>query len=96
MCYEKREYPIDRLHDAVEYLKTVPETKFTGLIAESSVRAGELRLRAQPMLGIDVIRGTTPAQVWASFDRKVTEEIYSLERRFGFAQSQAMIIFCWP
>lgn len=83
MCYEKREFPIHQLREAVEYLKTVPESKFTGLIAESSVRAGELRLRAQPMLGIDVIRGKTPAQVWAAFDQRVNQEIASFERRFS-------------
>lgn len=90
MCFEKREFPIDRLRDAVEYLETVPESKFTGLIAESSVRAGEFRLRAQPMLAMREISGKTPAQVWASFDRKVREEITSLERRFGVEVNHIM------
>jgi len=71
MCYHSREYRVDQMREAVEYLKTQPQTEFTGLQARTSTTAGPYKLQAEPRLPLDKILGKTPAQVWDMFDAEV-------------------------
>ncbi len=59
------------LNKAVAHLKSIPDAKFVGLIAETSVTAGKYKLRAQVFFKLGQIVGKTPAQVWDMFDRQV-------------------------
>lgn len=68
MCYNAKYFAVDQLREAVEYLKTQPQTKFTGLQATTSTTAGTYKLLAQPILPLDQILGKTPREVWAAFD----------------------------
>lgn len=76
------------LRVAVEYLKTMPRSRYVGLIAMTQTGCrwpdGRVmfRLNAQPMLLIDKILGKTPAETWALFDRDVDEQRKGLARRF--------------
>jgi len=65
MCYNARYFAIDQLREAVEYLKTHPQTEFTGLQATTNTTAGPYKLLAQPILPLDQILGKTPGEVWA-------------------------------
>ena len=71
MCLEGPYYRVDQLREAVEYLKTVPQTGYTGLQATVPVKTDLINLLAQPILQLSDIVGKTPAEVWAMFDREV-------------------------
>jgi hypothetical protein len=71
MCYNAKYFAIDQMREAVEYLKTQPQTEFTGLQATTSTTAGPYKLLAQPILPLDQIIGKTPAEVWDAFDAGV-------------------------
>lgn len=71
MCYYSREFAVDQLRPAVEYLKTQPQTEFTGLIARTLTDAGPYKLLAEPMLSLDQIIGKKPSEVWDLFDAGV-------------------------
>jgi hypothetical protein len=74
MCYHSREFSVDQLREAVEYLKTQPQTEFTGLVAMTSTTAGPYKLLAQPMLSLDQVIGKKPSEVWALFDADVDRQ----------------------
>lgn len=84
MCYFSKEFHVDQIRDAVEYLKTEPMTEFTGLVAVTYYQSPNHRfkLEAKPMLNLNQILGKTPTEVWAMFDSDVDRQIRDLERRF--------------
>lgn len=71
MCVEGPYYRLDQMREAVEYLKGVPQTGWTGLQATVPVRTEKISLLAQPILQLSEIVGKVPAEVWAMFDAKV-------------------------
>ena len=84
MCYEAKIFRIDRLREAVDYLKQQPQTGFVGLVAVTLYTSPEygFQLRARPTLPLERIAGKRPAEVWPLFDHKVDQDIFSLKRRF--------------
>ena len=82
MCYDRRFFRIDQLREAVEYLNLQPQTGFTGLVAETTVRAERFQLYAQPMLQLAAILGKTPREVWSRFDCDVDRQVHDLTARF--------------
>ena len=81
MVYHDKYFPIDQLREAVEYLKTQPQTEHTGLMARTLTTAGDYKLLAEPILPLDKILGMTPREVWAEFDAAVDRSRKSLEAR---------------
>jgi hypothetical protein len=84
-CLEPRDFAINELRAAVEYLKTIPGADdpktLIGLIAIARiVPAGTIKLKPQPMLKLSVIRGKTPGQVWEAFDADVDDQIKGLQQ----------------
>lgn len=73
MCLDGPWYRIDQLREAVEYLKTVPETGYTGLMAETHYKDEVVNLGPQPMLQLKDILGKSPEEVWKMFDQRVDE-----------------------
>jgi len=71
MCYDAKWFAVDQLREAVEYLRSQPQTPHTGLIARTNTNAGRYKLSAEPMLLLDQILGKTPSEVWAAFDLEV-------------------------
>ncbi len=82
MCLDRRFYSVDQMRLAVEYLKLQEQTGFTGLVAETHVRAERFQLLAQPMIQLRKIQGNTPRQVWAMFDCEVDRQVFDLTERF--------------
>ncbi len=82
MCFDRRFFSTDQLREAVECLKLQPQTGFTGLVAETHVRADRFQLYAQPMLQLAKIVGKTPLEVWFSFDCDVDRQVNDLKARF--------------
>ena len=71
MVYHDKYFPVDQLREAVEYLKTQPQSEHTGLVARTLTAAGTYKLLAEPMLSLGEITGKTPGEVWAAFDAGV-------------------------
>ena len=71
ICLEAPYFPLDQLREAVEHLRTVPQTGYTGLQATTSYKDDVIFLLAQPMLQLKDIEGKTPADVWEMFDKEV-------------------------
>lgn len=78
MCLNSRTFPITELRQAVDHLRSIPDAKGNFIVAETSVRAGQYRLRAMAALRLDQIKGKTPAEVWNLFDNDVDRQIQSL------------------
>jgi hypothetical protein len=77
-CLEPRYFdPRDpsSLRAAVEHLRTVPDTQFVQLTVEAPVHAGPYKLRAPAAIKLHDIKGKTPAEIWAYFDKKVDDQI---------------------
>jgi len=83
MCYDAKDFPIDQMREAVEYLKTQRQTPYTGLQATTSTTAGSYKLLAQPILPLGQILGKTPGEVWDAFDAGVDRWRKSLMRATG-------------
>lgn len=84
MCIEHPKYRIDQMREAVEYLRGVPQTGYTGLVATTSVDVPpRFKLLAQPMLQLSDILGKTESQVWAMFDQAVDEQILRSGERWN-------------
>lgn len=86
-CLEPRRFPLDRMRDAVDHLKSLPphDERFIGLSAiADSVPAGQVVLGPKPMLGLSKIIGRTPAEVWELFDKQIDESVASMKRRLGY------------
>ncbi len=77
MCLEGPYFKVTELREAVEYLKTVPQTGYTGLQATTDYKDDVIWLEAQPMLQLSEIEGKTPKEVWDMFDRAVDEKVRS-------------------
>lgn len=75
MCVEGPYFKITEIREAVEYLKSVPQTGYTGLQATVDYKDDVIWLEAQPMLQLADIEGKTPAEVWAMFDAAIDEKI---------------------
>ncbi len=71
------------MREAVEHLKTIPDTGYTGLQASVSVEVGMYKLLAQPIIPLSQILGKKPSEVWEMFDKKVDESIASHDRRWN-------------
>ncbi|MFL6373818.1 MAG: hypothetical protein ACJ73D_04040 [Pyrinomonadaceae bacterium] len=81
-CLEVREYAVGEMRAAVGYLRTVPQTGFTGLVAVGeTVDAGPFKLGPTPMLQLSEIVGRTPAEVWELFDQQIDRDREGLIRR---------------
>jgi hypothetical protein len=87
-CIEPRYFdPRDphALRDAVRYLESIPDAEFVQLTAEAPVRAGNYKLRAPAAIKLKDLKGMTPSDVWAHFDKKVDDQIqYFTNRSAGF------------
>lgn len=82
-CLHPVDFAPEDLRAAVEYLKTIKQAKFTGLMAETSTTAGHYKLLARVLLGLDDIIGKTPAEVWEMFDAAVDDQRQGLLNRDG-------------
>lgn len=71
------------MREAVEYLKTIPDTGFTGLVAIAATITHEagFKLGAKPRLSLSQIIGKTPKEVWELFDKEVDSQIEGLAKR---------------
>ena len=83
MCYDRKHFPIDRMREAVEYLKSQPQTPFVGLVGETHVRDERFQLGATPMLHLDRLTGMTPKQVWDAFDVQVSDQVAYFRKRLA-------------
>ena len=81
MCLEAPWFRIDQLREAAEYLKTVPQTGYTGLVAVTNFKDDLINLRPEPMLQLKDILGKTPKEVWDLFDKAVDEKVRSHRTR---------------
>ena len=81
MVFYDKYCPVDQLHEAVEYIKTQPQTPFTGLQVSVSTTAGPYKLLTQPILPLSTICGKMPAQVRNAFDVEVDRWRKDLEAR---------------
>jgi len=64
MVFYDKYCPVDQLHEAVQYIKTQPQTPFT--VREHDCRAVQAFNPTYPALS--TICGKMPAQVWNAFD----------------------------
>jgi len=82
MCYHAKDFGLNQLREAVEYLRTIEQTNHVGIAAIGTVAAaGRYKLIPEPMLKLSEIVGRTPTQVWDLFDQKTDEWIEGLLRR---------------
>lgn len=82
MCFDAKDYGVDQLRAAVEYLRTVEQTPHVGLAAIGTITpAGAYKIIPEPMLSLSEITGRTPVEVWDLFDRRTDEWIEGLLRR---------------
>jgi len=75
----RSQYRIDQLREAVEHLKTVPQTGYTGLMAETHYKDEVVNLGPLPMLQLKDILGKSPEEVWDLFDQRVDEFVNASE-----------------
>jgi hypothetical protein len=69
--WEERLFSVDQMRDAVELLRTAPDTTHSGLSAVAQVKHGELFVMAQPVIPYREIVGKTPKKLWAMLDERV-------------------------
>lgn len=69
------------LRMAVEHLRSIPQGKHVGIVAESLVRAGGFKIQAPAMLYLDQIEGKTPREVWDMLDSLIDRQVEYFSRR---------------
>ena len=81
MCYEPKDFALNEMRAAVEYLKTKPDSPHVGLVAIArQVRAGQFLLAPKPMINLKDILGKKPSEVWEMFDNKIDLQREGLAR----------------
>ena len=85
MCFHGRSFGVNHMREAVAYLKTQPQTAFTGLCATVSYKSEKytFQLGTSPMVSLEQIAGKLEAEVWEMFDRKIDDQISYFEGRFS-------------
>ncbi len=90
-CLEPKHHRPHEIREAVEYLKTIDQTRFTGLRAEVDTRAGPYLLRAIVLIPLSDIIGKTPKQAWEIFASGADEQRESLWKSTWQPQIQKQI-----
>lgn len=83
-CYNVRQFRVDQMREAVDYLKTQPQTKYAGLCAKCDYKSPTHRfwLGTKPLIQLEKVKGKTPREVWEMFDADVTRQIKYFENRW--------------